>query len=115
MTMRLDINTFEEAVEYLTDMIGDQFEKSLRTANSIIDDPSSYTGPKAAVTAVQLSVQRYKIGEAAQYWKNKSVGSSNRQDKLIKDALMTAYDALVEVINTLKLVARHEHELANTR
>lgn len=109
--MDLNIDTFDGAVEYLMDMIGDEFEKTLQTANSIVADPSDYTGPQAAITAIKLATQRYKIGVAAQYWKNKSVGSSNRQDKLIKDALMTAYDALVEVINTLKLVARHEHEL----
>jgi hypothetical protein len=111
MAIDLGIDTFEGAVEYLTSMIGDDFEKALQTANSIIADPSQYTGPLAAITAIKLANQRYKIGMAAQYWKNKSVGSANRQDKLIKDALMTAYDALVEVINTLKLVARHEHEL----
>jgi hypothetical protein len=109
--LEYNINTFDEAVEYLIDMIGSEFEKSLRMANTIIENPGDFTGPQAAVTAIKLANQRYKIGMAAQYWKNKSVGSSNRQDKLVKDALMTAYDALVEVINTLKLVARHEHEL----
>lgn len=110
--MDLSIDTFDDAIEYVVDMIGSEFQKSLEQANVILDNPGDFTGPQAAITAIRLANQRYKIGIAAQYWKNKSVGSQKRQDKLVKDALMTAYSGLEEVINTLKLTARSDTGLA---
>jgi hypothetical protein len=109
--VRTDITTFDEAVEYSVDLIGKEFEKAIALTNAILENPGDYTGPQAAVSAIKMAGYRLKIGQAAQHWKNKCVGGSNRQDKLIKDALMCMYDSLVEVINTLKLTARHEHEM----
>jgi hypothetical protein len=113
--MRIDIETFEDAVDYLIDEIGAEYGKALALSNKILEDPQAYSGPQAAIAAIRLANFRYKIGQAAQYWKNKSVGGTNRVDKLKKDALMASYDGLVEVINTLKLVARHEHEQSQVR
>lgn len=115
MTIDLKLETFDEAVEYVMDMIGSNFEKALSLGNAILEDPSSYTGPQAAITAIKLANHRYKIGIAAQYWKLKSAQTKSLQDRLIKDCLMATFSGLEEVINTLKIVARHEHELVGSR
>lgn len=110
--MNTTIEDPDQALEYITSLIGEDFEKALGLSAAILANPSDYTGPQAAMTAIKMAGYRYRIGILAQYWKNKCVGGSNRQDKLVKDALMCAYDGLVEVINTLKLTARHEHDLS---
>lgn len=109
--MDWEIKTPEDAIEYIVGLIGADFEKALGLSTKILETPTDYTGPQAAMAAIKMSNYRFKIGQAAQYWKIKSAQSKNLQDRLIKDSLMAAYDALQEVINTLKLVARHEHEL----
>jgi hypothetical protein len=110
--MEFNIESFDDALDYVVEMVGAEFERSIALANSILEEPSKFTGPQAAITAIKLANQRYKIGVAAQYWKIKSAQTKKLDDRLIKDALMVAYDALTEMINTLKLTARHEHELA---
>lgn len=115
MTFDNTINDFDDAKAYVRDMIGSDFAKAMALAEDMIENPDKYTGIKAGAKAQLLATYRYEIGIVAQYWKNKAVGSSNRQDKLIKDCLMTAYDGLVEMINTLKLTARQEHSLAESR
>jgi len=115
MPLDMQIETFDDAIEYVMDLIGSEFEKSLGLANSILENPSDYTGPQAAITAIKLSTHRYKIGIAAQYWKIKSAQTKTLPDRLVKDCLMSAFTGLEEVINTLKIVARHEHELVGSR
>jgi hypothetical protein len=105
------ITTFDDAIEYILDLIGSEFEKAINLTNKILENPSDYTGPQAAMSAIKMAGYRMKIGVAAQLWKQRSTNTKKPQDRLIKDALMVMYDGLSEVINTLKLVARHEHEL----
>lgn len=109
--MEFNIETFDDALEYTMDLIGAEFDKALQLSNAIIAKPSDYTGPQAAMSAIKMSTYRYKIGLAAQYWKIKSSQTKKLQDRLVKDSLMCAYDGLSEVINTLKITARHDHEL----
>lgn len=111
----MEIETFDDAVEYAMELIGSDFEKSLRLANSIIEDASNYTGPQAAMTAQKLAVHRYKIGVAAQHWKIEAAKTKKLSDRLIKDSLMVAFTALEEVINTLKLTARSDINVATSR
>ena len=110
--MGFDIDNYEDAIDYTVSEIGEEFEEALKIANAIIANPGDYTGPQAAVTAIKLSAYRYKIGVAGAYWQHKSVGNPNRTVKMKKDALKISYDALQEIINTLKLTARHDHQLA---
>lgn len=113
MSLKLDITTFEDACDYTVDMIGADFEKAVQIAEKILSDTDDYmNGPAAAKTAIRLAGYRAKIGLAAQYWKLKSSNTKKHEDRLVKDALMVMYASLEEVINTLKIVARHDHELA---
>jgi hypothetical protein len=109
------VEEFDEAVDYIISMIGSDFEKSVALAGLITENPQDYTGPQALRSAVRLSAYRYKIGLAAQFWKIKSAETKLKKDRLVKDALMLAYDALGEVINTLKLAARHDHDMVSSR
>lgn len=113
--MKLDIEDFDHAIDYISEMIGSSFQKTIALAEEIIENPSNFTGPQAKITAIKLASHRYKIGVAAQQWKIKSAQTKKLSDRLIKDALMVSYDALLEVINTLKLEARHDHDLSGTR
>lgn len=113
--MEVKIESFDQAVEYAMDLIGSDFEKSLRLANTILDDPSQYTGPQAGMAAQKLAIHRYKIGVAAQHWKIEAAKTKKMSDRLIKDSLMVAFTALEEVINTLKLTARSDINVANSR
>lgn len=110
--MGFEIDNFDDAVDYVVSMIGSEFEQTLRMANAIIDDPGQYSGPQASAAALKLSAQRYKIGLAAQFWKVRGGGSASNVDKMIKNALHLAYQALEEVINTLKITAKQDHSLA---
>lgn len=110
-----DLTSFDDVIEYTMDMIGSNFEQALMLANAIIDDPASYTGPQAAMAAIKMATYRLKIGQAAQYWKIKSAKTKKLQDRLVKDSLMTAYDGILEIINTLKITARHDHELVKNQ
>lgn len=109
--MDYTIETFDDAIEYISGAIGSDFEKALRQTSAIIANPSDYTGQQASMTAVKMGAYRYKIGLAAQYWKLKSSGTKKLDDRLIKDALMSAFTGLEEVINTLKAIAREEREM----
>lgn len=113
--LKLEFDSFEEAVEYVMDLVGGEFEKSLQLSQAILANPDQYTGPQAAIAAIKLSNHRYHIGVKAQLAKIKSAQTKNLQDRLVKDALMVGYDALGEMINTLKLTARHDHDLSGTR
>lgn len=107
----LTIEDFEQAIEYIMDQIGSDFDQALRLANGIIAAPNDYTGPQAAQAAVAMAQYRYRIGVAAQYWKVKSAQTKKLQDRLVKDALMSAFTGLEEVINTLKIVARYDYNI----
>lgn len=111
----IEITNFDDAVDYAMELIGSDFEASLKLANAILADPSSYTGPQAAATAQKMAAHRYKIGVVAQQWKIKSSQTKRMQDRLVKDSLMVAYDAIEEIINTLKLAARADMLLATSR
>lgn len=111
--MGFEIDNFDDAVDYVVSMIGSEFEQSYRLANAIIANPGDYTGPQAGITAQKLAAQRYKIGLAAQYWKQKGGTGAKPHDRMIKNALHLAYQALEEVINTLKLTARQDTSLAH--
>lgn len=111
--MGFEIDNFDDAVDYVVSMIGSDFEQSFSLANAIIANPSNYTGHQASITAQRLAAQRYKIGLAAQYWKQKGGAGANAHNKMIKNALHLAYQALEEVINTLKITARQDNSLAH--
>lgn len=113
--MEVKIESFDQAVEYAMELIGSEFEKSLQLCNSILADPADYTGPQAAIAAQKLAVHRYKIGVAAQHWKIEAAKTKKMSDRLIKDSLMVAFTALEEVINTLKLTARADINVATSR
>jgi hypothetical protein len=107
---KYNIETFEDACDYLFEIIPD-FEKAMFSVNEILADPTGYNGPRAAMAAIKISALRFKIGAEAQHWKLRSAQTKRLSDRLIKDSLMSAYDGLAEVINTLKITARHDHEL----
>ncbi len=107
------IQTFEDACEYIFTIV-EGLEKTMNLVNRILDDPDQYTGPQAAMAAIKLSGYRYKIGQEAQHWKLRSAQTKKLSDRLVKDSLMSAYEGLGEVINTLKITARHDHELVKT-
>lgn len=110
--IKLDIETFDDAIDYTIELIGADYEKAIKLANSILEDPNSFmTGPAAAITAIKLAIYRQKIGSAAQYWKIKSSNTKKLDDRLVKDSLIVMFTSLEEVINTLKIVARHDHEM----
>lgn len=108
---QFEVKTFDEAVEYISDLIGSDFDKAIQQTNAIIADPSGHTGPQAVVTAAKLAAYRVKVGIVAQQWKQTSTNTKKPQDRLIKDALMCLYDGLLELINCLKAVARNEREV----
>jgi hypothetical protein len=110
-----EIETMDQAIDYAMEIIGSDFEKSLMLCNSILENPSNYTGAQAGVAAMKLSIYRYQIGVAAQHWKIEAASTKKLSDRLIKDSLMVAYNALEEVVNTLKLNARQDIALAGTR
>lgn len=113
--MGFDISNFDDAIDYVVSMVGSDFEETMKIANDIIENPENYTGPKAAATAQMLAAHRYKIGVAAQYWKGKAAikDGGTKQDQMIKNALHLGWEAIEEVINTLKITARYDHQLAN--
>lgn len=107
----VSITTFDDAVDYIIDMIGSDFQKALTIANGILNDPSQYSGAQATMAAMKLAAQRTKIGLAAQHWKQEATRTKKPHDRLIKDSLMVLYDSLLELINTLKAAARFEREV----
>jgi hypothetical protein len=110
--MEVKIETIDDAIDYIVDIVGSDFERAFKLANSILDDPGGFTGPQSVVLAKKLAVYRYKLGIAAQWWKQEATRTKKQSDRLIKDALMTACSYLEEVINTLKLEARQDYGLA---
>jgi hypothetical protein len=107
---KYDIKTFEDACDYVFAM-SPEMEKTMRTVQGILANPEDYTGAQAAKCALQLSSFRYKIGQQAQHYKIHSAQTKRLSDRLTKDALMAAYDGLLEVINTLKITARYESDV----
>lgn len=87
----------------------EEFLKCMALVEAIIDDPASYTGVRAGITATQLAGLRTKIGAKAQMYKSASVGNPELRKR--KDVLMTMYDALLENINTLKGMAKYERDI----
>lgn len=111
--LKTDFENYDDVIDYVTDLVNStNFTRTLELAQAILDEPDQYTGPQAAVTAIKLATHRLKIGIAAQQAKITSAQTKKLEDRLSKDALMVAYDAMGEIINTLKLTARHDHELA---
>lgn len=106
-----EIETFDEAVEYIIDSLDEKFGKTLELVNVILANPDQYTGPQAAFAAIKVAGYRTFLGLEGQHWKLRSSQTKKLQDRLVKDALLVMYDGLLEVINCLKLVARQEHEL----
>lgn len=113
--MAFEIDTFDDAIDYVISMIGSNFERSLQIAEAVLENPGDYTGRQAATAAVQLSVHRYKIGVAAQYWKKRSTASKRDIDRMVKDALMLSYDATKDIVDALKKVSTLDNELASMR
>lgn len=113
--MAFEIDNFDDAVDYVISMIGSDFERSLKIAEAVLEDPGHYTGRQAARAAVELSAHRYKIGVAAQFWKKRSVQTKKDTDRMVKDALMMAYDAIKDVVDALKKVSTLDYELANAQ
>lgn len=107
---RYEIKTFEDACDYVFSM-SPEMEKTMNKVQGILANPEDYTGAVAANCALQLSSFRYKIGQQAQHYKILSAQTKKLSDRLTKDALMAAYDGLLEVINTLKITARYEHDV----
>ena len=106
---KFDIKPFADACEYVF-VITTELERLMHLVNQILDDPGAHSSAQANVAAIQLAANRYKIGQKAQFFKIKSAQTKQVRDRLTKDALMAAYDGLLEVINTLKLAARHDSE-----
>lgn len=107
----VQITTFDEAVDYMIDLIGSDFKKALTLASHILEDPHSYSGPQATMAAMKLAVHRTRIGVAVQHWKQESARTKKPHDRLIKDSLMVMYDSLLEMINTLKAHSKYEREV----
>jgi hypothetical protein len=105
------LDDFDEIVEYVAEMVGKEFMRTVQIANDIIENPSEYAGIQASITAIKLASHRTKIGVAAQYFKMKSAETKKPHDRLTKDALMVMYTSLEEMINTLKLSARIEKDM----
>lgn len=105
------LTDFDEIVEYVAEMVGKEFMRTVQIANDIIDEPTEYSGIQASITAIKLASHRTKIGVAAQYFKMKSAETKKPHDRLTKDALMVMYTSLEEMINTLKLSARIEKDM----
>ena len=113
--IQLKFDSFEDTVEYVRDYVGGDFEKTHDMALQILDDPHQSTGPQALRCAIKLATYRYRIGTAAQAMKIVSAQTKSLDDRLKKDALLMAYDGLFEIINVLKLCARHDHGLTEAR
>lgn len=111
--MTFEIETFDEALDYIAEEIGSSFEKAIQLANMILEDPDQYTGAQAAIAAVKLAAHRTNIGLVRQYWKKRAAETKKPQDRLINDALHALWEGLLELINTLKHVARYEREVIN--
>lgn len=111
--MAFEITNFDEAIDYVISMIGSDFERSLKIAEAVLENPGDYTGRQASRAAVELSAHRYKIGVAAQYWKKRSTSSKRDVDRMVKDALMVSYDAIKDIVDALKKVSTLDFELAN--
>lgn len=111
----MEIETMDEAVDYAIGLIGTEFEKTLQTANSINENPQDYSGSQAAMTAAKLAAWRYKIGIQAEYWKIKAAQTKRLDHRYVKSSLVVAYGALEEIINTLKLNARQDIQIATSR
>lgn len=105
------ITDFDGAMDYISEMIGSDFDRAIRLTNAIIADPTNYTGPQASMAAIKLAAYRVKVGEVAQQYKQISTATKKPTDRLIKDALMCLYDGLLELINCLKAAARNEREV----
>lgn len=105
------IKDFDGAMEYISEMIGSDFDRAIRLTNAIIENPTGYTGPQASMAAIKLAAYRVKIGEVAQSYKQISTATKKPTDRLIKDALLCLYDGLLELINCLKAAARNEREV----
>lgn len=111
MYPEVKIETFDEAVDYIIDVIGSDYKKALTLANHILENPTDYSGAQATMAAMKLAAHRVKIGLAAQHWKQEATRTKKPHDRLIKDALMVMYDGLLELINTLKAHSRYEREV----
>ncbi len=107
---KYNIETFEAACEYIYEIVPG-LEKTMNLVSNILENPTDYAGIQAAMAAIKLSGWRFKMGVEAQHWKLRSAQTKKLSDRLVKDALMSAYDGLGEVINTLKIIARHDHDL----
>lgn len=102
------LSDFDEIVEYVAGGVGDTFIRVVTIAQDIIDNPTEYHGQQASMTAVKLAAYRTKIGTLASYYKIKTPETKRPSDRLTKDALLTMYNSLEELINTLKIQARQE-------
>lgn len=111
MEMDWTITEFDDAIDYVIELIGSNFKKALEQTNAILEDPQSFTGAQASMAAMKLAAHRTKVGVVAQHWKLKSANTKKPHDRLIKDSLLVLYDGLLELINTLKAVARYEREV----
>jgi hypothetical protein len=105
------VNTFASAVEYIADMIGDDFEKVINQVNRYLENPTSLNGPQAKILAARLAGYRVKIGLAKTFWQYRSSHTKNLQDRMIKDACFSLYDSLLEFINTMKIIAKQDADL----
>lgn len=107
--------SFQDVLDYTAGQIGGEFEKSILIAQDIIDNPTNYSGPQAASTALKLATYRLLVGTNAEYFKLRTQKTQKFSDKLTKGALIVMYDALEELINCLKLVSRLEAGALNGR
>jgi len=101
----------EVTLDILRDCLGEdnaEFIRVMEVVQHLIENPESFHGPKALITAVQLAALRTKISMKAQYYKTaKPKGEVNiLQNRRRKDILLSMYSALEEDINTLKLMGR---------
>ena len=73
----------------------------------LILDPERFNGPRASVEATRLAALRVKIGLMKVAAKQNPGGS-----RVIKDGGFDLYDSLLELINTLKAMAKYDAEAA---
>ena len=103
-----------DALDYIASLMGREFERAVNLTNKIIEDPTHYTGIQALGAAQRLSNFRFKIGAEAEKYKQLAQKSPTPPNKLIKGTLIMAYNAIEEMIMTLKALGRYEKDVVGS-
>ena len=103
--------TLEDVVDCLGQEEGEEFFEVLKQVQRIIENPESIQGLRAIHMASRLAAFRLKIGLRAQHYKAYYSQDKSMTTKRRKYLTETMYHALVENINTLKLLGRIDAHL----